>query len=887
MQPKSGHSKFRLGALSPITLRYIPRQKLRNVFTILAIIIGVALIIGVNSTFDSVMRDFDNTTRKATGNIDIVITSLEETFNEDVLAKVESTKNVLYSSARLTQTARIEGGDGIVTVVGIHSGTDFDFKDLEVIEQRDWSDQYIDLEANSAQAAVSEDLGLSLNQGLEITIIKEGIQIPAKVPAENYTLHIQGIYNKGDLEGRDRTVYIDLLKAQEIYNCIGEVNAIIVKITEVIVTDQVVRDLNINLGLNYIVTPVKKDLLEGIRETTTGLSFGLQVTSVIALCVSVVGVLNTMYMNVGERTHEIGILRSIGSSVGQVFWLFFSQSLLLGTVGAALGMTTGVFLTFFFKLLVNYFQPNLMSTQELQIIFSITQIPHIVLGAVAGLLTAIIGGVFPSLSACGVDPIKALKPTMRKGGEPRTALKLMGLGLPLTIFGVLQYFGVIPSGGASWPILIVAVLSPAFGVIFLASSLLRVGSPFIERLLWMFKSTSKIISRNIDRNLLRSTACFTMIGLSLSFLIIVGGIQAGVTTGMQDVIKSYASADLTVICNTGLSKSFSENIANLGNGTLINNVTPVFIVPQRAVLLNDESDLKTSVTVLVIEPETYQEVMPMMFSEGTSINVYKELNASGRIVITEPLAISLNVSVGDVLSINRIALGPIIKWEKFTIVGVTEGTLLRTAQVNEIQLSKTCYISYTSLKNIYPSYDDEATLFFAQANSNGGAEQARKEVIQHFGTEYDLSVTTRDKMLNSVRKSVDKIFLTLYTPVIFASLNAVIGVMSIMIINITMRNREIGVLRSQGMSKSQVVVSVIGEVLMLGIVGFIIAIGLGLIFQSILIRFMNMMGFVVPFIISLDSIRLALVQALFISVISAAYPSYRVAKLGIVESLRR
>jgi hypothetical protein len=56
MKPKSRHSKLRWGALSLIAFRYIPRQKLRNAFTILAIIIGVALIIGVNSTFDSVVR---------------------------------------------------------------------------------------------------------------------------------------------------------------------------------------------------------------------------------------------------------------------------------------------------------------------------------------------------------------------------------------------------------------------------------------------------------------------------------------------------------------------------------------------------------------------------------------------------------------------------------------------------------------------------------------------------------------------------------------------------------------------------------------------------------------------------------------------------------------
>jgi ABC-type antimicrobial peptide transport system permease subunit len=72
----------------------------------------------------------------------------------------------------------------------------------------------------------------------------------------------------------------------------------------------------------------------------------------------------------------------------------------------------------------------------------------------------------------------------------------------------------------------------------------------------------------------------------------------------------------------------------------------------------------------------------------------------------------------------------------------------------------------------------------------------------------------------------------------------------------------------------------------LGLVGFVIALGLGLIFQSIVVTFMNIAGFIMPFTISLSAIQLALVQAVVISVISAAYPAYRAAKLDIVDSLR-
>jgi len=111
-----------VGSVNPIAFRYIPRHKLRNAFTVLTIIIGVALIIGVNVTFDSVVSQFEYTTMKAAGNIDIVVTSLEDTFNASVLAEVESVEGVLDASARLGRTAEIGGKNETVTVIELTRG---------------------------------------------------------------------------------------------------------------------------------------------------------------------------------------------------------------------------------------------------------------------------------------------------------------------------------------------------------------------------------------------------------------------------------------------------------------------------------------------------------------------------------------------------------------------------------------------------------------------------------------------------------------------------------------------------------------------------------------------------------------------------------------------
>ncbi|MBK5230127.1 MAG: ABC transporter permease, partial [Thermoleophilia bacterium] len=68
----------------------------------------------------------------------------------------------------------------------------------------------------------------------------------------------------------------------------------------------------------------------------------------VAIVVSLLGVVNTLLMNVLERTREIGVLRAIGSGRWQVRRLIIQESLLLTTAGAALGLAVGMALGYAF-----------------------------------------------------------------------------------------------------------------------------------------------------------------------------------------------------------------------------------------------------------------------------------------------------------------------------------------------------------------------------------------------------------------------------------------------------------------------------------------------------------------------------------------------------------
>jgi ABC-type antimicrobial peptide transport system permease subunit len=912
-----------LPSLASIALRYIARHKLRNLFTVLTIMIGVALIIGVSVTFDSVIVQYQATASKSTGNVDITITSLQDSFNQTILNDIQSIGGVVNASARLSRIAELVGQNKTVTVVGIDSPTDFEFQDLNF----SMASLKKEFKLDSSDIAVSAGQNYSIGQTLQIrfyemTALDQAAQSSAILgenQTESHTFRVVAAYG-----GRNTQIYADLAKIQAICNLTGIIDSIDVKVSSYDLTDQVVNAINREIGSTYIVDPVKQDILGSVEETTGGLSYGLKIVSIIALCVSIIVVLNSMYMNVSEKTREIGILRSIGSSKLQVFWLFFAQSLILGIVGVTLGTGAGILLTSLFKHLVNLFAGHIYTTQQLTMLFDASYIPYMQTGAVAGIVATITGGVFPSLSASRVEIIRSLRPTMRKSGKQRTALKLIGVGLPLTLFGVMEYYGFIFYSN-DFALLMVYLLIPLVGVIFLAAGVIRMANRGMASLLFMFKSNSRVISRNIDRNLFKTTACFTMIGLSLSFLVVIGGAQAGITSGMEDVIKSYISCDITVVAETNLTRTFSQNITGINGGNLIESVTPALIVPEKTVLINNKSDTKTAVTLIAIDSETYPTVMQMSFSEGTQTNVFQELDSPGHIILTAPLAHSLNVSVNDRLQLPTVqivvvsidipnpalnnltqkqiapshALGITlpatisvevpqvqVTYHNFTVTGIAEGSWLRAASFSGIKLAKACYISYNSLNDIYPKHKDEATVFFAAAKTGADLEAAKQQIESEYGSKYNLDMVTRNQIVNDIRGDIDRIFLSLYIPSLFAAINAVIGVLSIMLMNIGSRKREIGILRSQGMSRLQVITSIIGEVLVLGTVGFLIALGLGVIFQSIVVTFMNLSGFVMPFVISAISIEIALVEAVAISVLSAAYPAYRASKLDIVDSLR-
>jgi putative ABC transport system permease protein len=122
-------------------------------------------------------------------------------------------------------------------------------------------------------------------------------------------------------------------------------------------------------------------------------------TSVIAVLLGSLGVLNTMMMAVFERTAEIGLLRALGWRRTRVLNLVLGEALAVGLIGAILGSLLG---------LVAVRAIQLSPTAS---VFIAPELPLSVLGvgALLGVGLSLVGGFYPALRAAALNPTEALR----------------------------------------------------------------------------------------------------------------------------------------------------------------------------------------------------------------------------------------------------------------------------------------------------------------------------------------------------------------------------------------------------------------------------------------------------------------------------------------------
>lgn len=129
----------------------------------------------------------------------------------------------------------------------------------------------------------------------------------------------------------------------------------------------------------------------------------------IALLVASFGISNTMIMSIRERTREIGVMKAIGGSDGEIMKIFFIEASLIGLFGGVIGVLCGWGIDRIANLLANRWIAQQAGQAMRHVDFFL--IPWYLSGGAIlfAVVVSLVAAIYPALSAARVDPIKALR----------------------------------------------------------------------------------------------------------------------------------------------------------------------------------------------------------------------------------------------------------------------------------------------------------------------------------------------------------------------------------------------------------------------------------------------------------------------------------------------
>lgn len=329
-------------------------RKLRSWLTMLGIFIGIAAVVSliglgeglrvaITSQFgflgsDLIMINTGGMTGPPGS------TEVETPFTRSNVKDVENVKGVWVAAGRIIDSVKVEYNNQVGFSLSTSMPAGDDREDIE---------EALAYEADKGRMLKDGDGNLVVvgsNFADEDTFGKE-IVPGSKIKVEGEQFRVVGILEKKGNFMFDNAILLnegvqrDLLDREE-----DEYDAIGVRIMQGVKISEVSKDIEKILRKRRDVDEGEEDfnvrgaqnIVENLNSILLSVNIFVWIIASISLVVGGIGIMNTMYTAVLERTREIGIMKSIGARNSAIFGLFFVESGLLGSVGGIVGITLGV-----------------------------------------------------------------------------------------------------------------------------------------------------------------------------------------------------------------------------------------------------------------------------------------------------------------------------------------------------------------------------------------------------------------------------------------------------------------------------------------------------------------------------------------------------------------
>jgi putative ABC transport system permease protein len=389
------------------------RRKLRSWLTMIGIFIGIAAVVALISLGQGLQGYLTETFEQMGANKLIVmpgsgmgigmIASADKLTNRD-LEVIEKTKGVDMAAEIIYGSTLIKFKDEAKAnfVIGLPTDESADvFKEIggfETTEGRDLKEE--DKYKIVIGYLVAKDNGF----------FDKAVQLRDKLVIKNKEFRVVGVMGQIGNPQDDSQVYIPLETAKEIFDKQDEIDAVYVQIKMGYEPADVAEDIKKQLrkarnekqGEETFSVQTFEQLLETFQSVFAVVQAVLVGIAGISLLVGGIGIMNTMYTAVMERTKEIGTMKAVGAKNSDILFIFLFESGLLGLVGGAIGIGIGIGL----GKGAEYLATMALGTDLLQADTSMTLIGGALMFS---FLIGATSGVLPAMQAAKLKPADALR----------------------------------------------------------------------------------------------------------------------------------------------------------------------------------------------------------------------------------------------------------------------------------------------------------------------------------------------------------------------------------------------------------------------------------------------------------------------------------------------
>lgn len=247
--------------------------------------------------------------------------------------------------------------------------------------------------------------GLIVGSSIAKNAFSKEIRARTKLIIRNESFEVVGVFAETGVSEFDGNIFLPVEAAREIFGKPDEVNVILVRIepgaSAKEVGDSIVRTLKRERGNENFEVFTPEQILNQLSSVLGVVQIVLAGIAAISLIVGGIGIMNSMYTSVLERTREIGLIKSVGARNSDVLTMFLLEAGLVGLFGGIIGSLLGYSVSYLIGTVAKYAGYSLLriSFDANLLLFSIG----------FAFVVGLISGFLPARRASRLLPAEALR----------------------------------------------------------------------------------------------------------------------------------------------------------------------------------------------------------------------------------------------------------------------------------------------------------------------------------------------------------------------------------------------------------------------------------------------------------------------------------------------